>query len=218
MTKQISPSLMCCDIFNLTEQIKQLEKADVEYLHIDVMDGEFVPNYMLGTDYIKQLRKHTSISLDIHLMVKDTERKLKYIPYEKGDIVSVHYESTNDLILVLTQIREKGAKPYLAINPDTPISVIGGYIDMIDGILIMSVYPGFAGQKMIPSSIDKIKDLREYLTNIGKSLDIEVDGNVSFENAILMSRAGANLFVAGSSSVFKTNDLIDGVKKLRGIL
>ena len=215
MTKQISPSLMCCDFLNLKPQIDAFKQYGIEYLHIDVMDGAFVPNYALGVDFIKQLKAYTDIPLDIHLMIENTDVKLQNIPFGENDIVSVHYETTKHLQRALTEIKKRGAKPFVAINPATPLCVIEEVLDDIDGVLLMTVNPGFAGQKLIPSTIKKIEKLKNLLNNVNKKILIEVDGNVSFENAKIMSLAGANIFVAGTSSVFKSSDLADGINKLR---
>ena len=215
MTKQISPSLMCCDFLNLKPQIDAFKQYGIEYLHIDVMDGAFVPNYALGVDFIKQLKAYTDIPLDIHLMIENTDVRLQNIPFGENDIVSVHYETTKHLQRALTEIKKRGAKPFVAINPATPLCVIEEVLDDIDGVLLMTVNPGFAGQKLIPSTIKKIEKLKNLLNNVNKKILIEVDGNVSFENAKIMSLAGANIFVAGTSSVFKSSDLADGINKLR---
>ena len=215
MIKQISPSLMCCDFFNLKSQIDTFKENGIEYLHIDVMDGEFVPNYALGSDIVRQLRSYTDIPLDIHLMVKDTDRKLDYIPFAEGDIVSVHYEATTHLQRVLSQIKKKGAKTFVALNPATPISAIEEIVDDLDGVLLMTVNPGYAGQKLIPSTLNKIEKLKNWLKEKGKDIPIQVDGNVSFESAKIMSEKGANIFIAGSSSVFASKDLATNIKLLR---
>ena len=215
MIKQISPSLMCCDFFNLKSQIDTFKENGIEYLHIDVMDGEFVPNYALGSDIVRQLRAYTDIPLDIHLMVKDTDRKLDYIPFAEGDIVSVHYEATTHLQRVLSQIKKKGAKTFVALNPATPISAIEEIVDDLDGVLLMMVNPGYAGQKLIPSTLTKIEKLKNWLKEKGKDIPIQVDGNVSFESAKIMSKKGANIFIAGSSSVFASKDLATNIKLLR---
>ena len=213
--KQISPSLMCCDFFDFNNQIKTFEKEGIEYLHIDIMDGSFVPNYTLGTDFVKQLKTKTNIPVDIHLMIDNPESKLDYFTFGEGDIVSVHAESTKHLQLALKKIKNRGAKAYVAINPATPIYAIEEVLDDIDGVLVMTVNPGFAGQKLIPSGLKKIERVREFLDKNGKhNVAIEVDGNVSFENARLMSNAGADIFVAGTSSIFGI-DLTEGINKLR---
>ncbi len=167
---------------------------------------------------IKVLKKNTSIPLDIHMMVDDPEKKLDWFCFGEGDYVSVHVESTKHLHRALSLIREKGAKPMVALNPATPISSVEEVFDYVDGILIMSVNPGFSGQKLVKSSLDKIKRLRTLLDEKGYThVEIEVDGNVSFENAKLMKEAGANIFVAGTSSVFNINfSLAEGMNKLRG--
>lgn len=218
MDKKIAPSLMCCDFFNLKEQIKTFEKNSVELLHIDVMDGQFVPNIQLGTDLVKQIKKNTNIPIDYHLMVEKPEIVLNYFDMiEEDDYVSIHYESTYHVQRVLSQIKSKGAKSLIALNPATPICSIENVLDDIDGVLIMTVNPGYAGQNLIPQGLKKIKDLKEYLIKNGKeNIEIEVDGNVSFENAKLMSEAGANIFVSGSSSLFRKDLTLDeAILKLR---
>jgi len=203
-TAKISPSLMCADICALSETLETFEKNGVEYLHIDIMDGHYVPNFTLGTDYCRQLRKHTDIHLDIHLMVEHPESKLDWFDVVPGDYVSVHWETTPHLQRVLAQLRLKGAKTMVAINPATPVECLREVLDDLDGILIMSVNPGFAGQKMVPAALDKIRRTRKWLDDLGYGhVEIEVDGNVSLENATKMRAAGADIFVAGTASLFK---------------
>ena len=217
MKSLISPSLMCADFLKLGDELKKLEAAGIEYLHIDIMDGEFVPNFQLGTDFIKKLKGATKIPLDIHMMVKNPENKLDWIPFEEGDYVSVHYEACTHLQRALSMIRARGGKPMLALNPGTPLSVIEEVLPDLDAILVMTVNPGFAGQKLIPSTLDKIKRLRSYLDEKGYGhIEIECDGNVSFENAKKMREAGANIFVAGTSSIYaKTGSFEENIQKLR---
>lgn len=220
MNKKISPSLMCADFFKLDECIKIFENSDIDMIHIDIMDGSFAPNYTLGTDILKALKVRTKIPLDIHLMIDNPESKLNWFAFGENDYVSVHYESTRHLNKAITLIKERNAKAIVAINPATSISVLENVLDDIDGILIMTVNPGFAGQKLIKSTLKKIKNLREYLDKSGYThIEIEVDGNVSFENARLMNEAGANIFVAGSSSVFARNSTVnENINKLKKIL
>lgn len=220
MKSKISPSMMCADIMNMKSVLKTFERNGIEYLHIDIMDGEFVPNFTLGTDYCKLLKKNTTIPLDIHLMVEKPEDKLDWFPIGEGDYVSVHVESTRHLQRVLALIKSKGAKPMVAINPATPLSVIEHVLDDIDGVLMMTVNPGFAGQKLVPATLKKITSLREYLDANGYShVEIEVDGNVSFENAKKMRAAGADIFVAGTSSVFTDKFSLDeGIAQLRDVI
>ena len=216
--KCISPSLMCCDFFHFDEQIKIFEEEKIEYLHIDVMDGSFVPNFTLGTDFIKQVKKQTNIPVDLHLMINKPEMKLDYFVFGKGDIVSVHVESTQHLQLALQKIKQKGANAYVALNPATPICVLEEVLEDIDGVLVMSVNPGFAGQKLVTGGISKIARVREFLDKNGKNdLPIEVDGNVSYENAKRMKEAGADIFVGGTSSIFGEN-LAEGIRKFRSII
>ena len=209
--------MMCADIFSLGETLDVFEKNGVSYLHIDVMDGEFVPNFTLGTDYCRKMKQASSIPLDIHLMINDPEKKLSWFDFGEGDIVSVHFESTKHPYLALQMIRERGAKAFLAINPGTASSVILPMLDVLDGVLVMTVNPGFAGQKLVESTLSKISEIRAFAKEAGKTeLLIETDGNVSFENAVRMSRAGADIFVAGTSAVFRRDmSLAEGLMKLQ---
>ena len=220
MKSKISPSMMCADIMNMKPVLETFEKNGIEYLHIDIMDGQFVPNFTLGTDYCKLLKKNSSIPLDIHLMVENPQDKIDWFPIGEGDYVSVHVESTKHLQRVLALIKSKGAKPMVAINPATPLSAIEHVLDDIDGVLVMTVNPGFAGQKLVPATLKKITSLREYLDVNGYSqVEIEVDGNVSFENAKKMRAAGADIFVAGTSSVFTDKfPLEEGIAQLREVI
>ncbi len=206
----ISPSMMCVDYAKLTDTLKVFENNGIGYLHVDIMDGEFVPNFTLGTDFCKNLRKMCKIPLDVHLMINRPDLKLDWFDFQKGEYVSVHWESTPHIQRTLQSIRSIGAKPMLALCPATPVNVLEYVTDVIDGVLIMTVNPGFAGQKLVESTLKKIRDTRELLDKAGRcDVDIEVDGNVTFENAEKMRRMGAGIFVAGSSSVFSKSREID---------
>jgi len=217
MKNQISPSLMCADFTRLSEELRKLEAGNIEYLHIDIMDGVFVPNFTLGTDFVKMLHRETTIPLDIHMMVTEPGDKLSWFEIKPGDYVSVHYEACTHIQRVLSTIRERGGKTMLALNPGTPLTVLDELLDDLDAVLIMTVNPGFAGQKLIPGTLDKIRRCRALLDERGYSnIEIECDGNVSFENAKKMKEAGANIFVAGTSSIYaKTGTMEENLKKLR---
>lgn len=203
---------MCADFMNLGRDIKEMERLNIEYLHIDVMDGSFVPNYTLGTDFVSAVKKITDIPVDIHLMIDEPERKTEWFTFGEGDYVSVHYEATKHVQRTIQKIKDRGAKAMLALNPATPLCVIEDVAADIDAVLIMTVNPGYAGQKLVVQTLDKIKRAK----NMYPDIEIEVDGNVSFENAKLMSEAGADIFVAGSSSLFiKGKNLDETVKMLR---
>lgn len=217
MQKKISPSIMCADFFQLDTYIKAFEKCNIDMIHVDIMDGSFVPNYTLGTDFIKALKRKTEIPLDIHLMINNPENKLDWFEFNENDYVAIHCESTPHLHKAISAIKNRRAKAMVAVNPATPICALESILDDIDAVLIMTVNPGFAGQKLIKSVLKKITQLRNYLDKNGyKHIEIEVDGNVSFENAALMSKAGSNIFVAGTSSIFtKDLKLEDAINKLK---
>ena len=219
-TNKIAPSIMCAPMFELPKYVQEMEQHNIELLHIDIMDGSFVPNYTLGTNFVKELKSKTNIPLDIHLMIDDPESKLQWFEFGENDYVSVHYEATRHLNKALGMIRARGAKAMVAINPATPISALDSMLDDIDAVLVMTVNPGFAGQKLVRSTLQKIKNLREYLDDAGYShIEIEVDGNVSFENAGLMCEAGANIFVCGTSSVYaKDNPVAENIQRFRDII
>lgn len=220
LSGKIAPSMMCANLLELDNIIHQFERNKIEYLHIDVMDGEFVQNISLGTDYIKKIRKASNIPLDIHLMINNPELKLDWFDIRPGEIVSVHYEATKHVQKTLSYIKSKGALSFIALNPGTSCEMIDEIMDDIDGILVMSVNPGFAGQLMIPRSLNKIKKLKTMLKEAGREdVMIEVDGNVSFENAVKMRNAGADIFVAGTASIFNDSETIDsGIRKLRSCI
>lgn len=218
---RISASMMCAEIINLRETILLFEKNDVSYLHIDVMDGEFVPNFGLGTDYIQELRRLTSIPLDIHLMVQRPEDKLNWLGLQPSDSVSLHFESTVHVQRTLERIRKFGCKAMLAINPATPIFSVEESLEYLDGITVLMVNPGFAGQQIVHNCIKKVEKLRAMLDNAGFSdLLIEVDGNISFQNAKLLKQLGADVFVAGSSSIFRggISDMEKNILRMQSII
>lgn len=197
---------MCSDLVDLKETIKIFEEEKVEYLHIDVMDGTFVPNFGLGVDYIRSLRKLTDIPLDIHLMINDPEYNLKWIGIKETDIISVHYESTFQVQRVLDWLVPFGCKRFLAINPATPIYCLEEVMDYIDGVNILMVNPGFAGQEIVPSTMRKVERIHKMLSDNGHDdIIMEVDGHITPEIAEKLRKHGTSMFVAGTSSVFKGN-------------
>ncbi|GHV74841.1 ribulose-phosphate 3-epimerase [Spirochaetia bacterium] len=211
---KITPSMMCADLLHLGETIRTFEENHVPYLHMDVMDGSFVPNLMLGTDTIKQIRRASSIPLDIHLMIEDPGDKLEWFDPQKDEYISVHAETTRHLQRVLARIRALGAKPMAAVNPATPLSMVEEVFPDVDAILVMTVNPGYAGQKLVPQTLEKIKRLRTLLDERGfPEVEIEVDGNVTLENALKMRAAGANIFVAGTSLIFRPGSMEDHIRQ-----
>ncbi|MDR1467888.1 MAG: ribulose-phosphate 3-epimerase [Spirochaetaceae bacterium] len=210
MNVKLSPSLMCANIEGLSNTLKIFEQNNVEYLHIDVMDGVFVPNLQFGTDYIKQLRRLSHIPLDIHLMIERPEDKLDWFDFHEGEYVSVHVESTRHLQRTLQRIKDKGAKPMAALNPATPLSALDWVWGDIDGVLIMTVNPGYSGQTLVPQTLQKIAECKARAIAADRAdIETEVDGNVSPENAVKMAAAGANIYVLGSSCLFRKELTID---------
>ena len=204
MSGKISASMMCSDLIDLKETIKIFESEGVEYLHIDMMDGTFVPNFGLGVDYIRSLRELTNIPLDLHLMIKDPEYKFQWIGIKETDIVSIHYESTFQVQRALDYLQPFGCKRFLAINPATPVYVLEEVLEYIDGINLLMVNPGFAGQKIVPSTLKKAEKVIKLLQDTHyENITVEVDGNITYEYASMLSKIGARIFVAGSSSIFK---------------
>ena len=212
----VAPSIMCADLCNLESDIKALESVGVDLLHFDLMDAHFVPNMPIGLELLSQLRPKTDCPYDVHLMVEDNDFFISKLSEIGVQQITVHAESAIHLDRTLGLIRDYGIKAGLALNPATPIDTITYVLDRIDYILIMTVNPGFAGQSMVPSALQKIADCQEFLQQRGLPLPIEVDGNVSFENIPKMVGAGANILVAGSSSIFnRYGSRLENVERVR---
>jgi len=201
---EISVSMMCSNLVDLKETLQIFKEEGIERLHIDVMDGEFVPNFGLGVDYIRGLRELTDIPLDLHLMVKDPEYKLQWIGIQSTDIVSIHYESTYQVQRALDWLEPFGCQRFLAISPATPVNVLEEVLDYIDGINLLMVNPGFAGQHMVLSTLRKAAKVQSLLEREHhEDILMEVDGNITPEHGKTLRSLGASLFVGGTSSIFK---------------
>lgn len=215
---RICASLACADWLHLERDLLALEEAGVDYLHIDVMDGTFVPNYALNMDNMRTARKVSSLPLDVHLMIEKPERYLDAFVEAGAEILVVHEEASRHLQRSLSRIKSLGARAGVALNVHTPIRNLEYVLEDIDLLLIMTVNPGFAGQKLVPNTLRKIEHARRMFEEAGLDVDIEVDGNVSFDNTPLMVRAGANYLVGGTSSVFKRDlTIAEGTARLRQI-
>lgn len=219
MKKYLSASIMCAELLNMEKSVRELERAGIDYLHVDIMDGSFVPNITLGFDLINALKKITDIPLDVHMMVNEPSKFIDMMNLGEDDILCVHFESELHIARVLEKIKAKGVKAGLAINPGTPTENYRYLTELLDMALVMTVNPGFAGQKIVPFAERKVKDTRALLDSLGgENILIEVDGNISPENGVKMSRAGADIFVLGTSALFlKDKDMKDAAEHLRAI-
>ena len=212
---QISPSILSADFSQLGNEIKRLEEAGADLIHVDVMDGHFVPNLTIGPPVIKALKKNCSIKFDVHLMISPVHEYIEAYSDAGADIITIHPETTEDLSSSISKIKELKKKVGLSLNPETKVNVIKTYLDQIDLVLIMSVNPGFGGQKFMPEVLSKIKELKQIQKDKNINFDIEIDGGINFENSKKAIEAGANILVSGTT-IFKSNN--GDIKKNIGLL
>lgn len=212
----ISPSLLAADFSRLGEEVERIENAGANYLHLDIMDGHFVPNISFGPGTVTALRKKSMLIFDVHMMISDPERYINDFIRAGADIITVHYEATDDPARTLGILREKEVRAGIAISPDTPVDVLFPLVDagLCDMVLVMTVQPGFGGQKLIPETLDKVRKLRRYVERRGIELDIEVDGGITSENIHQCSSAGANVIVAGTA-IFGSKKPNSVIKQMR---
>ena len=202
---QISPSILSADFSQLGNEIKRLEEGGADMIHVDVMDGHFVPNLTIGPPVIESLRKHTKLFFDVHLMISPVHKYIKNYADAGADIITIHPEATENLENSINHIKKLNKKVGVSLNPDTKISIISDLLEKIDLVLIMSVFPGFGGQKFMPEVVEKIKNLKKIQKEKKLSFDIEVDGGINFQNSKIVIEAGANILVSGTT-IFKENN------------
>ncbi|MEQ9809939.1 ribulose-phosphate 3-epimerase [Streptococcus jiangjianxini] len=213
-THKIAPSILAADYANFASELKRIEETSAEYVHIDIMDGQFVPNISFGADVVASMRKHSKLVFDVHLMVVNPERFVDAYAQAGADIMTVHAESTLHIHGALQKIKAAGMKAGVVINPGTPVENLIPVLDLVDQVLIMTVNPGFGGQAFIPECLEKVSKIAQLRDQKGLSFDIEVDGGVDNQTIKACADAGANVFVAGSY-LFKAQDLVSQVDSLR---
>ena len=211
---KIAPSILAADFANLASEIKAVEEAGADWLHIDVMDGHFVPNLTIGPPVVASLRKVTGLPLDVHLMIEKPDNYLEAFAQAGADILTVHVETCPHLYRTLESIHKLGKKAGVALNPATPLSFLEPILEEVDLILIMSVNPGFGGQKFIPQALSRIQTVREWIKKYNLKIDLEVDGGISENTLSEVVKAGANVFVAGSA-IFSKNDYNKIIRQFR---
>ncbi|PKM61297.1 MAG: ribulose-phosphate 3-epimerase [Firmicutes bacterium HGW-Firmicutes-21] len=217
----LAPSLLACDFSNIRSQLSVLHEAGAEYLHLDIMDGIFVPNISFGQPLVKSLRNSCDMIFDVHLMITKPERYIDDFITAGADIITIHAEATDKCLSVLKYIRSKGIKSAVSVKPKTPITEIYSLLDYCDMVLIMSVEPGFGGQSFMPEMLEKVKELKKQIDNRNLDIDIEIDGGIDITNAALCVSAGVNVLVAGSSIFGKPDIAVaarDILESAKGVL
>ncbi len=215
---QISPSILSADFSQLGKEIRKLEDAGADMIHVDVMDGHFVPNLTIGPPVIKALKKDSSLPFDVHLMISPVHKYIESYANAGADIITIHPEATDDLLGSINKIKELKKKVGISLNPETKIEIVKEFLDQIDLILVMSVNPGFGGQKFMPEVLDKVKKLDEIRKSLKLNYVIEIDGGINFENSKLAINSGVDILVSGTT-IFKNNngDIKRNIDLLRSI-
>lgn len=214
---KIAPSILAADFSKLGDEVRSVESAGADYIHIDVMDGHFVPNITMGPLVVEAVRKVTNIPLDVHLMIENPDKYLQAFADAGADIITVHVEACPHLHRTIQEIRKLGVKPGVVLNPATPASMLENIIEDVDMVLLMTVNPGFGGQSFIPGVLSKIKEVRSMIERKGLNVDIELDGGIHAGNAKICMEAGANVFVAGSA-IFGKEDRKAAIEEIRSEL
>ena len=217
LKRKIAPSILDANFLKLGEQIDEINNGKADLIHLDIMDGCFVPNISFGPKVVESIKKITSIPLDVHLMIENPEKHIQSYIEAGGDMITIHVETAKHLDRLVQRIKEYGVKCGLALNPATPLNTIEYVLPKIDQLLIMTVNPGFGGQKFIPEMLVKIKKARKMMENWDRSLDLQVDGGINFENVGEIIHAGANVIVAGSL-IFKSKSPKDTIEKMKSII